>query len=690
MTRTGIDASRREPRGVLAITSFRRLWIALSLSSLGDWLSILALTAMASALTAETAGDSFRLQSYAVGGVLIVKMLPAVLLGPVAGAVADRFDRRKTMVIADVMRFGFFLSIPLVGRLDWLLVATFLVECVTLFWIPAKEATVPNLVPRDRLEQANQLSLFTTYGSAPVAAGLFSVLALISGVLGTAVPFFKANPNDLALYFNAATFLVSAITIFTLRDITARNRTPHISVPSMPRQIVEGWRFVGSSSLVRGLVIGMLGAFAAGGVVIGVAKVYVGALGGGDAAYGVVFGAVFLGLAFGMFLGPRILRDFSRRRMFGLAIIGAGLALAAISIVQNLVIVVMLTSVLGAFAGIAWVTGYTLIGLEVDDSVRGRTWAFLQSLVRVVLLLVVAVVPVAAGLIGAHSIKIGRTATYHLDGTNAVLLIAACLAALVGLIAYRQMDDRRGVPLVTDVAAALRGKVYMPEGVEPEHGVFIAVEGGEGAGKSTQARLLAIWLRDHGFDVETTQEPGATKVGMRLRAILLDTQHKGLSSRAEALLYAADRAEHVASVVKPALERGAIVVTDRYIDSSLAYQGAGRVLPVEDVARINRWATGSLVPDLTIVLDVPAEIGLERFATPADRIESEPREFHERVRQGFLSLAEAEPHRYLVIDGTLPQAEITKAIQHRVLTILPDPIPVAAEEVTTTMPAIKD
>ena len=122
-------------------------------------------------------------------------------------------------------------------------------------------------------------------------------------------------------------------------------------------------------------------------------------------------------------------------------------------------------------------------------------------------------------------------------------------------------------------------------------GLFVAFEGGEGVGKTTQARLIAIWLREQGYDVVTTNEPGATKVGMRLRALLLDTAHAGMSPHSEALLYAADRAEHVAKVIDPALERGAVVITDRYIDSSLAYQGAGRGIPTADIARLNSWAT---------------------------------------------------------------------------------------------------
>lgn len=672
MTRTG------SPAGVLSIKPFRRLWIALSLSSFGDWLSILALTALAGSLTKGTA------ENYAIGGVLVIKLLPALLFGPLAGAVADRFDRRITMVVADVLRFALFLSIPLVGRLDWLYIATFLIEVVTLFWIPAKEATIPNLVPKDRLERANQISLTSTYGSAPVAAAMFSVLALIAKALFAE----ERQQADLALYMNAVTFLISAMTIFSLREIPKRRS--QVSVPSILKQIVAGWKFVGSTPLVRGLTIGIIGAFAAGGAVIGIAKVFVKALGGGDAAYGVVFGMVFVGMAVGMFLAPRILREFSRRRLFGLAIIGAGSALALIAIIPNLVIVSLLTAVCGGGAGIAWVVGYTLIGMEVEDSIRGRTWAFLQSLVRVVLLLVVASVPFIAGAVGDHRLRLPGDNIYRFDGPKAVLLIAAVVAVVVGLIAYLHMDDRRGVPLIRDFMAALRGERYTPEENAREHGVFIAIEGGEGAGKTTQARLLSIWLRDQGFDVVMTREPGSTKMGMRLRALLLDKESSGLAPRAETLLYAADRAQHVAEVIAPALSRGAIVVTDRYVDSSLAYQGAGRALQVAEIAEVNQWATSGLVPDLTIVLDVPAEVGLTRFASPADRIESEPREFHERVRRGFRALADAEPHRYLVIDGTEPQVEITRKIHDRVRAILPDPIPASAEDETSTMPAIRD
>jgi dTMP kinase len=301
------------------------------------------------------------------------------------------------------------------------------------------------------------------------------------------------------------------------------------------------------------------------------------------------------------------------------------------------------------------------------------------------------------GASGAGSLRIGHV-SYEGIGYNCVMLLAAAIAVWVGVVSYRQMDDRQGVPLRDDLVSAVRGEEFQPvpghvngyEAPPVRHGVFIALEGGEGAGKTTQARLLAIWLRDQGYDVVTTREPGATKIGMRLRAVLLDTAHAGLSPRAETLLYAADRAEHVSSVILPALERGAVVVTDRYVDSSLAYQGAGRNQPADEVARLNEWATGGLMPDLTVLLDMPPANGLGRRARSADRLEAEPLDFHERVRRGFLDLARAEPDRYLVLDAAQSPEDVSYAIRERVRDMLPDPIPPMAEANTGSFPAIVD
>jgi dTMP kinase len=206
--------------------------------------------------------------------------------------------------------------------------------------------------------------------------------------------------------------------------------------------------------------------------------------------------------------------------------------------------------------------------------------------------------------------------------------------------------------------------------VYADTGVFVCFEGGEGAGKSTQSRLLREWLEARGHTVLLTFEPGDTEVGKALRRIVLSPETGELSHRTEALLYAADKAEHVDTVVLPALARGEVVVTDRYVDSSLAYQGAGRDLVLADVEGVNRWATGDLRPHLTVVLDLAPEAGLGRF-TERDRIEGESVEFHQRVRQGFLDLAAADPDHYLVLDARAPVEEISAAIRTRVEVLLP-------------------
>ncbi len=713
--RLGNGAARRnharEP-GVLSIKPFRRLWVALSLSSLGDWLSIVALTVLAPSL----ASGGVAAKGWAVVGVWLATLLPALLFGPLAGAVADRLDRRMVMIVGDVVRGLLFLSIPLFpsgqALLIWILVAKFLAGVASQFWNPATAASIPNLVPKDKLERANQLSLLTTYGTAPLAAGLFSVLALVSEGISRVTPLFHASNVDLALYFNAASYFISALTVYFIREIPKRNASGTISVPSTARSIWEGWRFIGKTPVVRGLMLGMVGAFAAAGVVVGLGYTYItDTLHGGSAGWGLVFAAIFVGMALGMVVGTRVLGDFSRRRLFGLTIMAAAVPLALIGLVPVLAVVVLLVVLLGALSGIAYATGFTIVGLEVDDDTRGRVFAFFQSSIQVILLTVIVVAlsasagltRVIASLNRTGNVKIGNI-TYASAGQNVVILLAAAVAFLLGMRAYRQMDDRKGVPLREDLLAAVRGEPA-PSVLEPAHlngnappaaspaappGLLIAFEGGEGSGKTTQARLIAIWLRELGFDVVTTHEPGATKIGMRLRALLLDTAHTGMSPHAEALMYAADRAEHVASVIAPALERGAIVITDRYVDSSLAYQGAGRNLPLDEIARFNWWATGGRTPDLTILLDMNPMAGLNRRTRSADRLEAEPADFHLRVRAGFLALARAEPGRYLVLDADRPAGEVTRDIEDRIRDLLPDPVPSVAEANTGDFPAIKE
>ena len=275
-------------------------------SSLGDWLGLLATTAMAQQLS----GGDYAKANYAISGVFIARLLPAVFLGPLAGVIADKLDRRKLMVACDILRTGLYISIPIFHNYIWLYTATILVESITLFWSPAKEASIPNLVPREKLESANQVSLLAAYGTAPIAALLFIILSLFTSAINAA---FSLNTTavDLALYLNAASFAFAAFTIWGLREIPKGAAAKKSAQTGILKSLHEGWKSVSDSKIIRGLVVGMVGAFIAAGAVIGLARTFVGDLGGGEAAYGVLFGAVFSGLAAGIAFGPKVFAQFS-------------------------------------------------------------------------------------------------------------------------------------------------------------------------------------------------------------------------------------------------------------------------------------------------------------------------------------------------------------------------------------------
>jgi dTMP kinase len=207
-------------------------------------------------------------------------------------------------------------------------------------------------------------------------------------------------------------------------------------------------------------------------------------------------------------------------------------------------------------------------------------------------------------------------------------------------------------------------------------GVFVVFEGGEGAGKSTQSRLLADALRARGIEGVVTREPGGTPIGEAIRDVLLGAGSDGMAARTEALLFAAARAEHAASLIRPAVARRAVVISDRYLDSSVAYQGAARGLGEDQIAELSLWATEDLVPDLTILLDVAPGVGLGR-AGDANRMEAEPEAFHAEVRAAFLRRAAAAPERYLVLEANRPKDEVAAAVLAAVLECLAGPPPPA-------------
>jgi MFS family permease len=442
------QSGRSALRQLLAIRPFRNLLAAGTVSSFGDWLALLATTALAAELAAGGVGEYL-----AVSGVFILRIAPAVVLGPLAGVVADRLDRRRTMIAGDLLRCALFVSIPVVGTLWWMYVAIVVIECISLFWNPAKDATLPNLVPPARLEMANQLGLVGSYGTAPLAALVFSALALLSGPLRTVLPGLDPEGIFLAIYVDGATFLISAAIVWRL-TFPAREASETLAGQSILRTVTDGLRIVKERPFVRGLIAGMLGAFAGGGLVIGLATRFVKDMGAGAPGYGMLFVAVFTGMATGIVGGPRALAGLSRPRIFGAALTSAGVLLLVLAVVPVLLVALPLATVLGAVIGVAWVVGYTLLGLTVEDEVRGRTFALVQSLDGVVLVAVLALAPLLAAAFDAM-LSLPRTVslgTVHLTytGAMAAYLIAGLGMCAAGLAAWRTMNDKPGLTVVAE------------------------------------------------------------------------------------------------------------------------------------------------------------------------------------------------------------------------------------------------
>jgi len=656
-------------RSVLAIPPFRRLWLVTSVTATGDWLSLLALSALATQLT-----TGYQAQSFALGGVVATKLLPSILLGPLAGALADKFDRRRVMVVCDVLRFGFFLSIPLVGSLWWLFVATFLIEMCALFWIPAKDASVPNLLRRrDQVETANQLGLVMTYGVAVItAAGLFTLISSAGSLLPGESP--EISTAYVALVINGLGYLLTAITVwFGIREISGRAAERRAAAPGVLALLGDGAKFVVATPLIRGLVIGIIGAFAAGGTVIGSATLYASSLGGGNAAYGVLFVAVFVGLAAGMGAAPRLARRLPHNRLFGAAIVAAGSALVLVALAWHLFVALAAVGLVGAFAGIAFLTGLTIIGVQVADDVRGRIIAFVQSIVRLTLLGSMALVPLIVGLVRARTVEVAGY-PFLIDGTRIVMLAGGFVAAGVGLLAYRQMDDRRVEPLLPDLLAALRRG-------DRRHraGLLVAVEGAPAEETAAQAERLVAALRAAGHDAVLAggvdSRVGAGSAGGA--AVPFGGDGDGpwagfAGPRAQALAAAAVRADLVERVVRPALAAGSVVVVDRFLASPLVQFGvaADRVDAAPDHGELESlaaWATGRLRADVSVLLDrAPA-------AEPGGPEPSVAGEEHVRVQRLLTRMAAAEPARYVVVDAEGSPEDVARRVLEGVLPLLPAP-----------------
>ncbi|HEY0641316.1 MAG TPA: dTMP kinase [Pseudonocardiaceae bacterium] len=630
-------SSAHRIRSVLAIRPFRRLWTVTALCAVGDWLSLLALSALATQLT-----SGYQAQSFALGGVVATKLLPAMLFGPLGGALADKLDRRKVMVVCDILRAGLFFSIPFVGTLWWLFAATFLIEICSLFWIPAKDASIPNLLRRpDQVETANQLGLVMTYGVAVVtAAGLFSVLSKIDEIVGDTFSVDALSTAHVALTLNGVAYLTCAVVVFTrIPEISGRpgmTDGQRRKQPGLIGMLRDGFAFVGGTPLVRGLVIGIIGAFAAGGAVIACAKLYATSLGGGDGAYGLLFVSVFVGLGIGMAFAPQLARRMPHNRLFGVAIVAAGLTMIPVGLALHLFVAMAAVACVGFMAGVAFLTGLTIIGSQVEDAVRGRTVAFVQSIVRITLLGSMALVPVLVGLVRPRVVQLFGE-DFTVDGTRTVLLGASAVAAVVGVLAYRQMDDRRSESILTDLRTALTRR---RRGLG---GLLIAVEGDSRSDTAAQSGMLAEWLRQSGRTVLVAGPTPADE--LRIRSVMDGVGLAG--TRAQALVSAAVRADVVEQQIRPALDAGTIVVMERYTDSPLAHLGAETGVSTSELEGLANWATGKLRPDVTVLLDRNPE-GMGAVTAPRGLADLE---HHWRVQKLLTEMAAANPDRYVVVDA---------------------------------------
>ncbi|MFF2078075.1 dTMP kinase [Kitasatospora sp. NPDC058162] len=699
-------------RALLRTRSYRRLWTTQLIGGAADRLGLLVLLALTVIAAAQGGqlGDLPRSLAFATAAVLAVRvaatgLLGVVLLEPVHQLIAGKLDRRWTLVGADA------LSALLIGLAPWwtvwlgsgpkpsgaatyvLLATVFLTGAAERVRGIAKAVAVPGLLPpvnpyapaaerrpaAANLDTVRSIDRFTGWVTVPLGAvGLvaFTLLNNIGAAVGS--DWLRAHQLTFAA-LGAAGLLTAAAVRSYLQQLPVGpvSVAPHSPLTGLraPTDATPGPALrKGRTGSAPYFTFAVAAGFASMAGVAALALLTAAEHRAGPIGYGLVVLAAAGAPALGARLTRATLPSLSRRRLLALALLTEGVALILAGLVLDFVLVLLLTVLAGLAAGIVVSAGRNLLAQEVEEARLPKVTEHLYAVLRAVVAAALVVVPLIAagyGDVEYGTVEPGSFTFIHGGGALAVAT-AGLLTLVLAAVVLLRTDDRRGtVPFGRDLVDAVRGG----SGPVPHRGTgtgfFIALEGGDGAGKSTQAQALAEWIRGKGHEVVLTREPGGSPVGQRLRGLVLDVGNTGLSHRAEALIYAADRAEHVENVIRPALARGAVVITDRYMDSSIAYQGAGRDLAATEVARISRWATGGLLPDLTVVLDVDPTRARERFTEALDRLESEPTEFHQRVRAGFLALAAADPARYLVVDGSQAPGFVTTAIRHRLDRELP-------------------
>jgi dTMP kinase len=434
------------PRRVFGSSAYFRLWMAQVVSSLGDWIGLVAVVALA----ARVSGGS----EAAVGLVMAARMVPGFFLAPVGGVLVDRWDRRRTMVACDLGRSAIVATLPFVDSLLGLFLASFLLEILTLLWSPAKDASVPNLVPAHKLAAANSLSMAAAYGTFPVGSAIFASLAGLASWLGDfdALHSLKVNQESLALWVDAVTFLGSALLITSL-SLPSRPRRDgqRIDWGETWRELVEGLRFIRRSETVRSVMLGMGVGLMGCGSVVPLAPIYVNeVLGSGSAGFGLLMTGLGTGAAVGVLALSVAARRLPSDLVFVIALFGSGIGLVLATATSSLTAAVVLVGVFGLFAGVCYVSGFTVIQERVTDELRGRMFATLYTIIRFCLLLSLAVSPWMAGLLDSisgalfdnHVLDLGIR--IHIPGVRLTFWFGGLMTVAAGVLVSRDIFRARG------------------------------------------------------------------------------------------------------------------------------------------------------------------------------------------------------------------------------------------------------
>jgi dTMP kinase len=659
----GSAATIASYRSLLRNRNYRFWFFAALITSLGDWAGLFALQTLVTGVA-----NSARVELFSLGGIMMARLLPSLVIGPVAGVLADRYQRRRLMVMVDLARGALFIVMAFSGDLVAIFALTVIIETLALLFLSAKDAMLPSLVEPDDLTQANQLNFLVTYGTLPfgaaLALGMVGLVALIRQVGIT------LDPVPTVLGLNAITFFISAVLVRGIH-MPERAEPPVLddsggesAVQNLLTEVREGMRAIADQPLVAALVTGVTGVFFGAGIIVAIGEVFVRrVLDRPQQDWFTLLTAVGAGLIVGIVSVSLLANRFRTERVYPVALVTTALIATVFAVQSGWIAALSLGAMLGAGAGISVVTGYTLLHSYTADESRGRTFAAFYTGTRVATFAALGFAPFLAGSIQLVTLGVSGTGAANAEVALTGVRITMLLGGVVALW-FSQRSAR----------AMWRASKAVPEPARPQRrttGCLIAFEGVEGSGKSTQVVLLADHLRASGHDVVATREPGGTPVAEAVRRVLLDGDLDSMDDHTEALLYAAARAEHVAKVIRPALERGAFVVCDRYLDSSLAYQGHARGLGIEEVEQINSWATDQTAPDLVVLLHLDVEEGLDRAAQRAgrlarDRLESESTDFHHRVAAGFSVLAQRDPERYVVIDAASDVDTVAKRVRHAV------------------------